>query len=154
MSLEEKDVLLREIHHRVKNNLQVVSTLLSLQAEQSGDAATMEMFRNSQSRIKSMALVHEGLYHSPNVARINFEVYIKNLTDHLFHSHEVESDRIRLAVELEDIGLPIDIAIPCGLIVNEIVTNARSMPSPREGRARSACSCEGGRHHGVPVHWR
>lgn len=123
-SLLEKEMLLREIHHRVKNNLQVVSSLLDLQSSHTQDAQAMEMFRESQQRVRSMALVHEQLYQRGDLANIHFNEYLESLIDHLFVSYRVASDRIQLSMENhEDVQLSIDVAVPCGLLLNELVSN-------------------------------
>lgn len=121
-SLEEKDVLLKEIHHRVKNNLQVISSLLYLQSEQIKEQATLEMFKESQNRVKSMALIHEELYHSNDLAHIDVTEYIARLTNHLLRSYG--AGHIQLELSIEPLFLTLDSAISCGLIINELVTNA------------------------------
>lgn len=134
-SLEEKELLLKEIHHRVKNNLQVISSLLSLQARQIQDEKAREMFNNSQDRVMSMALIHEKLYRSDELARVNFTDYLRDLTDNLFQSYQIDSQRIQLQLEVENLLLAIDEAIPCGLIINELILNAlkHAFPDGREG---------------------
>ncbi len=122
-SLQEKELLLREIHHRVKNNLQVISSLLSLQSRTSKDEQAIEMAKESQNRIKVMALIHEKLYRSKDFANVEFNDYIKNLVNDLFASYRVSASRISLKLEIEDLSLGIDTAIPTGLIINELVTN-------------------------------
>ncbi len=122
-SLQEKELLLREIHHRVKNNLQVISSLLSLQSRSSKDEHAIEMAKESQNRIKVMALIHEKLYRSKDFANVEFNDYIKNLVHDLFASYKVSTSRISLKMQIENISLGIDTAIPTGLIINELVTN-------------------------------
>ncbi len=135
-SLKEKDVLLQEIHHRVKNNLQVISSLLSLQSEHIEDKQTLEMFQKSQDRIKSIALIHEKLYsESEDLTRINFASYVHDLATKLFSSYEISLDIIKLNIDVIDILLDITLAIPCGLIINELVSNSlkHAFPDNREG---------------------
>jgi PAS domain S-box-containing protein len=121
-SLEEKEVLLREIHHRVKNNLQVISSLLSAQAREVDEGAIRERFAETQDRIRSMAAIHERLYQSDDLAQVNFDEYLEGLLDDLFRSHRTH--KIDRSLEAAPQPLPIDQAIPAGLIVNELVTNA------------------------------
>ncbi|HEX2865539.1 MAG TPA: histidine kinase dimerization/phosphoacceptor domain -containing protein [Ignavibacteriales bacterium] len=124
-SLREKEILLKEIHHRVKNNLQVISSLLNLQSGFIEDKKALEMFRESQNRVRSMALIHEKLYKSGDLSSINFGEYARSLSSNLFKSYHVNHDSIRLRLEVqEDVFLSVDTAIPCGLIINELVTNA------------------------------
>lgn len=124
ISLQEKEVLLKEIHHRVKNNLQIISSLLNLQAEYLKDKQALEIFKNSQNRIESMALIHEKLYESEDLARINFADYVQDLVTSLFYAYAVNSDAITLKLNIENIFLGIDAAIPCGLIITELVLNS------------------------------
>ena len=121
--------------HRVKNNMQVISSLLSLQSRHLTDKAAIGMFQESQQRIRSMALVHEKLYQSKDLSRIDFSNYIENLIMFLFHSYQVRSDQIRIKTEVQDILLDINSAIPCGLIINELVMNAlkHAFPGGRKG---------------------
>jgi two-component sensor histidine kinase len=134
-SLAEKEVLLREIHHRVKNNMQVISSLLSLQAGQLKDGTIIEMFRESQRRIRSMALVHERLYQSADFSHIDFSEYVRSLAVHLFHSCQVNSGLIRLNMDAEKTFININTAVPLGLIVNELISNAlkHAFPDSRSG---------------------
>ncbi|MFQ5510618.1 MAG: histidine kinase dimerization/phosphoacceptor domain -containing protein [Candidatus Krumholzibacteriia bacterium] len=130
-SLSEKELLLHELHHRVKNNLQVISSLLDLQSSFIDDPKTLENFRESQSRIRSMALIHEQLYHTTELDEIDFKTYLERLTAHLFDSFGVRTDVIALRLDVEDLGLNLDQAVACGLIVNELVTNALKHAFPK-----------------------
>jgi PAS domain S-box-containing protein len=123
-SLKEKELLLREIHHRVKNNLQIISTLLTLQSSQSKKINVNDLYRESQNRIQSIALIHENLYHSEDLAHINFEAYVKGLVTDLFDSYGVDSRKIKLNLQIDHVTMGIETAIPCGLIINELVSNS------------------------------
>lgn len=132
--LEEKEVLLQEIHHRVKNNLQVISSLLYLQSRHIQDPATLEMFLESQRRVRSMALIHETLYQAGDLARVNCDEYVRELASYLHHAFGVVG-RVRLRLDVTDVWLGIDTAVPCGLIINELISNAlkHAFPDGREG---------------------
>ena len=122
-SLKEKEVLLREIHHRVKNNLQVISSLLRLQSRTIKDDAICRVFKESQDRVKTMAIIHEKLYQSTNLAGIDFAGYIRDLTANLYRSYGVSQETISLRIQAQNVFLGINMAIPCGLIINELVSN-------------------------------
>ncbi|MDR4505994.1 MAG: ammonium transporter [Candidatus Scalindua sp.] len=130
-SLKEKELLLREIHHRVKNNMQVMSSLLRLQTRNVTDEKTLEMAKESQNRIKVMALIHEKLYRSQDFANVEFNDYIKDLVNDLFLSYKVSSSDIELTMNIDTISLGIDTAIPCGLIINELVSNSLKYAFPK-----------------------
>ncbi len=134
-SLKEKEVLLSEIHHRVKNNMQIVSSLLNLQSEYVKDKESLEMFKESRDRIFSMASVHEKLYQSKDLARIDFDDYIRSITKHLFRAYVVDPNAVRLNVNCSDVALNINKAVPCGLIINELISNAlkHAFPEGRKG---------------------
>jgi PAS domain S-box-containing protein len=123
-SLQEKEVLLQEIHHRVKNNMQIISSLLSLQSKRITDKELIQLFKDSQNRVRSMALVHEMLYKSEDLSRIDFSKYISNLTAELFRSFKSNPEKIRSIIDAADIYLNINIAIPCALIISELVSNS------------------------------
>jgi two-component sensor histidine kinase len=123
-SLGEKEVLLKEIHHRVKNNMQVISSLVDLQANQLSDDATRAILRDVTHRVRSMALVHEKLYQSADMARVEFAEYTQTLLNYLWRAHGAAAAGIRLALDLEPIPLSVNAAVPCGLILNELATNA------------------------------
>ncbi len=131
-SLSEKDMLSREIYHRVKNNMQVISSLLKLQSRYLKDEKHIEMFRESQNRIKAMALIHEKLYRSKDLANIDFNDYIKNLVNDLFLSYKVDTGKVTLKMNIDSVSFGIDTAIPCGLIVNELITNSLKYAFPGE----------------------
>ncbi|HZQ10850.1 MAG TPA: GAF domain-containing protein, partial [Anaerolineae bacterium] len=114
LSLKEKEVLLKEIHHRVKNNLQIISSLLNLQSAQLQDAGAYGLFRESQARVRSMALIHEKLYQSKDLARIDFDGYVRDLMVYLFRSYAANPDQIHTVIDTSDMYLGIDTAIPCG----------------------------------------
>jgi PAS domain S-box-containing protein len=136
-SLREKELLLKEIHHRVKNNLQITSSLLRLQAGKVADTGVRQLLRESQDRIRSMALVHDMLYRSQDLARVDFPEYVKTLVTQLVRSYNA-GGRIRSTVELEPIVFGVDLAVPCGLIINELVANAlkHAFPADRKGELR------------------
>jgi two-component sensor histidine kinase len=129
-SLKDKEMLLWEIHHRVKNNLQVISSLLYLQAKKSHDRGMIEGLIESQNRVKSMVMIHEKLYKSQDLASFNYSEYIRDLTNSLFRSYSLDSTRIKLELDVGDIILDTDTAVHCGLIINELVSNSMKHAFP------------------------
>ncbi|MFM9028206.1 MAG: sensor histidine kinase [Bacteroidota bacterium] len=134
-SLKEKDVLLKEIHHRVKNNLQIIISLLNLQSGYIKDEATLKAVKDGQLRVRSMALVHEKFYQADELLEINFSEYIEKLCHYLYQAYSDKTDRIKIVLHTEPVGLDMDTAMPCGLLVNEIVSNAYkyAFPGQRPG---------------------
>jgi two-component sensor histidine kinase len=134
-SLHEKESLLKEVHHRVKNNLQLISSMLSLQASRITDTAVAELFSESRNRVRSMALVHENLYRAGNFSRISMLTHIETLSASLVRAYGLNGGNIELKTDVEDVLLDLDIAIPVGLIVNELTSNAlkHAFPGGRGG---------------------
>lgn len=123
-ALKEKDVLLAEIHHRVKNNLQIIDSLLGMQSDQVTDKRSASVLAESQNRVKSMALIHQTLYESQDFSRVDISDVTRNLANHLCHSYALDTTRIAMQIKVDKILLPIDISIPLGLIINELCSNA------------------------------
>ena len=123
-SLAEKEILLREIHHRVKNNLQIISSLLDKQARKPSDAAVRKLVKEGQERIQSMALIHQNLYESEQLSGIDIKSYLVELTDNIQRSQLMTNNEIEIELNVEDEKLDIDTAIPVGLILNELLTNS------------------------------
>jgi PAS domain S-box-containing protein len=123
-SIEEKEVLLKEVHHRVKNNLQVISSILNLQSNYIDDEKVHEILSESQNRIKTMSFIHESLYQTKNFIEIRFSEHLEKLLSNLIYSYSIEKEKIEVESEIQDISLNLDLAIPCGLIVNEIISNS------------------------------
>jgi two-component sensor histidine kinase len=134
-SLKEKEILLKEIHHRVKNNMQVISSLLSLQVKQMKDTPSREAIRESQNRVMSIALVHEKLYQSKSLAAIEYHDYLKNIAENLLQSYGIPPGKVRIEIRGENIVLPIGRAIPISLMINELLSNSLkyAFPGDRKG---------------------
>lgn len=134
-ALKEKEILIGEIHHRVKNNLQIISSLLDLQSGQVSDPIAFETLKDSQRRIRSMTLIHQILYQSRDVVQVNFESFLDDLVPSLISSYVVDPEKVSLSVGVVEVSLSINAAIPCGLIVNELISNAlkHAFPDDRRG---------------------
>jgi two-component sensor histidine kinase len=134
-SLHEKEVLLREIHHRVKNNLQVISSLFNLQAQTVTDPNVLAALKESHNRVRSMGLVHHVMYQAADFAAVDLVDYVQTLTRSLYRSYSVDPETVLLSVDIANVRLGIDAAIPCGLIINELVSNAlrHAYPDGRRG---------------------
>lgn len=134
-SLKEKEVLLKEVHHRVKNNMQVISSILNLQSSYVKDAYALNLLKECQNRIKSMAFIHESLYQTKNFESVNFSEYITTLSKNLVHTYSINSKNIKLVLTLDKLFLNLDSSIPCGLIINEIISNSLkyAFPDNRDG---------------------
>lgn len=136
--LAQRETLLREIHHRVKNNMQVMSSLLGLQSRTASHPGVSRMLAENQNRIQSMALLHEILYQSEDLALVDFSRYIRRMVEHLFRSYGVDHRRIALRAELDAVALELDDALPCALLISEVVSNSlkHGFPDNREGEVR------------------
>jgi two-component sensor histidine kinase len=134
-SLREKDILLQEVHHRVKNNLQIMSSLIKLQSHYITDPKMLDIMKETAGRIQSMAIVHSKLYNTNDYEQINFAEYVKNLTDNFWNSYGFRLKNINFNIDIIDIPLNIDTALPCGLRINELVSNAikYAFPDNRHG---------------------
>lgn len=142
-SLKEKEVLLKEVHHRVKNNMQIISSLLNLQLSGIDQEPVKQILAESQSRIRSIALVHERMYMSNDLSKIDFDEYLKSLGNQLLVTYRANSGRVRLIIEGADIHLGVDQAVPCGLIMNELISNSlkHAFPESRPGTIKIQLSC-------------
>jgi len=141
-SLHEKELLLREIHHRVKNNLQIIASLLKLQSRAITDPQVLESIKDSQSRVRAMALVHERIYRSANIAEINLKDYLNYLTKQILQFYNIQQYQVRITVTMDDIMADIDTIIPVGLVINELVTNSlkHAFPEGRKGVITLECT--------------
>ena len=137
-SLREKEVLLQEVHHRVKNNLQVISSLINMQVRRLSDVSSRGALQECQNRVQAIALIHEKLYQSGDYGRVPFSDYARSLAANIFHAAGISPANTKLAIEFETLSLPVDKAIPCGLILNELITNAlkHAFPNGRAGTVR------------------
>lgn len=142
-TLEDKDILMKEIYHRVKNNLMVISSLLSLQSMYITDKHTQDIFRESQYRAKAMALIHEKLYRSTDLKSIDFTEYTENLTKDLYNTYTSDKSLIKLVVDIEEVKLDVETSIPLGLILNELLTNSlkHGFPENRSGEVTVELHC-------------
>ncbi len=148
-SLEEKTVLIKELHHRVKNNMQVVSSLISLQSRKIDDDRYRDIFMESSNRIQAMAMVHEKIYHSEDLARVDFSRYVREIAERLLSSFSLERGQVVLDIDVRDVFLGIDEAVPCGIILNELITNSfkHAFPKGRRGKLSITFVTDGdGRH--------
>lgn len=129
-ALKEKEILLKEVHHRVKNNMQVISSILNLQSSYVKDSYALSLLKDCQNRIKSMAFIHESLYQNKNLTEVNFAEYISSLTKNLVHSYSTEIKNIKLLLNLKNVYLNLDASISCGLILNELISNSLKYAFP------------------------
>ncbi len=139
-SLKEKEVLLQEVHHRVKNNMQIISSLFSLQSGHIKDKQASEIFKSSQNRVRSMAVIHERFYQSEDMARIELAKIAGSLSSHLFSSYGTKPGAVKLNLKIKNVFLDINTAIPCGLIINELVSNSlkHAFPGDKKGEINIA----------------
>ncbi len=144
LSLKEKEILLREVHHRVKNNMQVISSILNLQSSYVSDEYALTLLKESQNRIKTMAYIHESLYQNKSFSSVNFSQYVHTLLNNIVQSYSYSNDKIRLNLNMDEVTLSLDSSIPAGLIINELVTNAikHAFPGDRQGMITFNLRCE------------
>jgi two-component sensor histidine kinase len=149
-SLAEKEILLKEVHHRVKNNMQIISSILKMQERLIDDPKLKTVLGESQNRIRSMALIHENLYRNETLANINFGNYVKSLTSNLSRTYADHQGRIVFEFDMdENVFLPIDIGIPCGLIINELISNAfkHAFKGREQGKISISLAVENGNEY-------
>lgn len=135
-SLREKEMLLQEIHHRVKNNLQIIVSLLKLQSKYVHDKRDFDVFQKSRARVETMSMIHEKLYKSKDISSIDLGVYAEDLANHLLKAYNVNHEHIELVINSEEINLGIDSAIPCGLIINELMINILKYAFPEKEKGK------------------
>ena len=135
-SVDEKNLLLREIHHRVKNNLQIISSLLSLQSRFIEDDTALEAIKEGRNRVSSMALLHQNLYQEDNLTGIDIKIYFDELIEGLFDSYNIDTERITLTKNITNMTLDVDTVIPLGLVVNELISNALKHAFPGEKKGK------------------
>ncbi len=129
-TLKDKEILMREIHHRVKNNLQLISSLLTLQGRSIDDKMAIQAINEGKTRVRSMALIHQNLYNKENLTEIGIKDYLEKLTEELFLTYNIDGDRIKMELNVEDIDVDVDILVPLGLIINELITNSLKYAFP------------------------
>lgn len=147
--VEEKEVLLGEIHHRVRNNLQVISSLLNLQARATDDEFLRNAFEESQSRVQAMALIHQQLYEAGSFASIDLADYVRRLTSHLLRAFGQSTDHVHVDLDIKDVSLAVNRAAPCGLIINELVTNSLKYAFSDQRSGRIYVSAEEQPNHSI-----
>jgi two-component sensor histidine kinase len=146
-TLREREVLLQEIHHRVKNNLQVISSLINMQVRQLVDPSSRDALEECQTRVQAIALIHEKLYQSKDYSRVPFSEYAKSLASNIFTTTGISPTAVSLQLAMDDVSLGVDKAIPCGLILNELITNAlkHAFPPSARGTVRVELHADGDR---------
>ncbi|MFH1615943.1 MAG: histidine kinase dimerization/phosphoacceptor domain -containing protein [Planctomycetota bacterium] len=141
-SLKEKEILLRELHHRVKNNMQVISSLLRLQSGTLDNDKAIAIFKECQNRVRSMALIHEKFYRSKDLTNIDFNVYVKELTQNLIQSYGISPGKITVDINVKDVSLGINTAVPCGLLINELISNSLKHAFPKKTKGQIKVSLQ------------
>jgi two-component sensor histidine kinase len=152
-SLHEKEVLLKEVHHRVKNNLQVITSLLKLQSQHVSDPELLYIIKETQNRIMAMSFAHQKLYQSKNFSEVDFCEYLKKIVSQIVHIFGTESKNIKISINSESVKLGIETAIPCGMLVNEIITNSvkHAFPNNEKGEIKISFRKEDGNNYGLTV---